>query len=335
MTAPTDDPQRDPALERAWRAHSSEAPSPELDRAILAAAHRAVGSRPTRADAMWPQRWWMPLAAAATIGAVVIGILQVAPGDQDAVAPTVVAMAPSKAPTPAALPQAAQPMSREEKQRAAPATESVRKAAQDRPAATVETPSAAPVAPVVAAPVADTAIRATVTKTESDRRDAMPPSADQSTAADEARQSGGVTPRAPDSFPAASLAKSEGEAAGRAASNEAPPLESAEARGDVKATLERRQQRETASAVGVAPRSPADAGDAAGALQAPTSARLANLSASTQAKAREPEAWIARIRKLREEGHTEEAKKELREFRAAFGDAEQRLPLELREWVKP
>ena len=43
---PPDSPERDPALERAWRAHSRETPSPELDRAILAAAHRAVGSGP-------------------------------------------------------------------------------------------------------------------------------------------------------------------------------------------------------------------------------------------------------------------------------------------------
>lgn len=335
MTARTDDSQRDPALERAWRAHSSETPSPELDRSILAAAHRAVDSRPTRSDATRPQRWWMPLAAAATIGAVVVGILQVAPLDQDAMAPTVVAMAPSKAPTPAALPQAEKPMSREEKQQGAPAAEPARKAAVDRPAATVETPSAAPVAPVVAARVADTAIRVPAAKTEADRRDAMPPPTDQSTAADEARQSSGATPRAPDSFPAAAPTKSEAEAAGRSASNEAPLRESAEAKGDVKAPLERSQQRETASAVGVAPRSTADGGDATGALRAPTPARLAKLSASTQAKAREPEAWIARIGKLREEGRTEEAQKELREFRSAFGDAEQRLPLELREWVKP
>src|SRR5262249_46031872 len=78
------DSERDPVLEKAWRAHSLEAPPPGLDRAILAAAHRAVGSAPqdalqAAAEARRPQRWWMPLAAAATIGVIAIGILQTAP----------------------------------------------------------------------------------------------------------------------------------------------------------------------------------------------------------------------------------------------------------------
>ncbi|MEO8508882.1 MAG: hypothetical protein ABI593_14740, partial [Betaproteobacteria bacterium] len=84
-------PERDPALERAWHAQAQEAPPPALDRAILAAAHRAVGSRPqdaaAPAEATRPQRWWMPLAAAATIGAVVIGIMQTTPQDQMGLAP--------------------------------------------------------------------------------------------------------------------------------------------------------------------------------------------------------------------------------------------------------
>lgn len=264
MTGPTDDSRRDAELERAWRVQSSEAPSPELDRTILAAAHRAVDSRPTSADATRSQRWWMPWATAATIGAVVIGMRQLAPLDQDAMAPTVVASVPDKAPSRAPLPQAAQPMSREERQRAAPATESEPKAEEIRPAAPVETPSVAPAAPPIAAPVADVARRAKETEIEAGRRDATPP-----------------------------------------------------------------------PAVVDAARSPAGAGDAAGTLRAPAPASLAKLSISTQAKARDPVAWIARIRKLREDGRIEEAQMELREFRAAFGDAEHRLPPELRTWMKP
>ncbi len=335
MTGPTDDAQRDPELERAWRAHSSEAPSSELDRAILAAAHRAVDSRPTSAGATRPQRWWMPLAAAATIGAVVIGLLQVAPRDQDAMAPTVVASLPDKARSPAALPQAAQSMSREERQRAAPATESGHKAEEVRRAATVEPPSVAPDAPPVAAPVADASKRAKETAIEAGRRDATPPPEAQSAGADEARQSGSVTPRAPDPFPAAAPTKSEDSSSGRAAGNEAPLRESAEKKGDVTAPLDRSREHEAASAVADAARSPAGAGDAAGASGASAPVPLAKLSSSTQAKARDPKAWIARIRKLREEDLTEEAQKELREFRAAFVDAEQRLPPELRDWMKP
>ncbi len=54
-----------------------------------------------------------------------------------------------------------------------------------------------------------------------------------------------------------------------------------------------------------------------------------------RAKARDPEAWIARIRKLRDDGNVAEAQSELRDFRAAFTDAEQRLPPDLRDWMKP
>ncbi len=100
MTSGPELPERDPALERAWRAQSRETPPVELDRAILAAAHRAVGSGPREAsqspEAKQPQRWWMPLAAAATIGAVAVGLLQLTPQDAGIVAPTerIAAVAP-------------------------------------------------------------------------------------------------------------------------------------------------------------------------------------------------------------------------------------------------
>ncbi len=106
MTHDPDHPERDPALDAAWREHSTEMPPSRLDAAILAAAHRAVGSAPqpvvaqdtgTRPDdagvrtraATGPQRWWMPLAAAATIGAVALGILQTMPQHESAIAPSV------------------------------------------------------------------------------------------------------------------------------------------------------------------------------------------------------------------------------------------------------
>ena len=84
MTTGNEADPRDDALARAWRTQSQDMPPPALDAAILAAAHRAAGSGPRdagkgAAEATRPQRWWMPLAAAATIGVVVIGILQVAP----------------------------------------------------------------------------------------------------------------------------------------------------------------------------------------------------------------------------------------------------------------
>ena len=65
----------DPKLEALLREHSTDAPSSDIDAAILAAAHRAVQSAPQSAvnraaEATRPWRWWMPLAAAATIGAI-------------------------------------------------------------------------------------------------------------------------------------------------------------------------------------------------------------------------------------------------------------------------
>ena len=68
---------------------SSEEPSPALDDAIRAAARREAGAGPRPADApvthvplaLRPERWWWPLAAAATIGAVAIGLLQLATPD--------------------------------------------------------------------------------------------------------------------------------------------------------------------------------------------------------------------------------------------------------------
>ena len=78
-------PERDPALDAAWRAHSTELPPPSVDAAILAAAHREVAARPrsagddTLAEAREPSRWWWGLAAAATIGAIAFGVVQLAP----------------------------------------------------------------------------------------------------------------------------------------------------------------------------------------------------------------------------------------------------------------
>jgi hypothetical protein len=54
---------------------------------------------------------------------------------------------------------------------------------------------------------------------------------------------------------------------------------------------------------------------------------------AADAKALQPDAWIARIRKLRAEGNDTDALRELREFRRLVADAEQRLPDDLRAWL--
>jgi hypothetical protein len=69
----------DPELGASWRAASREQPPAALDDAIRAAARREVGAKPGRLRAA--PRWW-PLAAAATVAAVAVGIVQMAPPEQ-------------------------------------------------------------------------------------------------------------------------------------------------------------------------------------------------------------------------------------------------------------
>jgi hypothetical protein len=338
MSTPPDRPDRDPALERAWRAHSNESPPPALDRAILAAAHRAVGSRPEAAkpaEATSPQRWWMPLAAAATIGAVVIGIMQTMPADTNVVAPE--ASAPAMAPRPVGKLAATAPsVDARKEESGSVAAEQKKKQA--------ETP-AAPPAPALRDSAAAVAERGSAAASAAQSRPRSMGAAPPAAAPVPAPAAGAASPpaqamkndvaRAPEPFPAAS----------------APSSAESDARKD--APSERQQA--------AAPPSPALAGrlqqaPAAPPVPAPAStstmrardevrespgkplAKTHAFAEDPQAKARDPEAWIARIRKLRDEGHAAEALRELREFRTTVPDAERRLPTDLREWaatVKP
>src|SRR4030095_10314337 len=96
--------ERDPELEKLYREHSREEPPSALDAKILAAAHRAVESGPRKvgAEATRPQRWWMPLAAAAAIGVVAIGVIQQVPKETAIDATSVATNARDVAPPPAA-----------------------------------------------------------------------------------------------------------------------------------------------------------------------------------------------------------------------------------------
>lgn len=88
---------RDPALDAFLGEHSTETPPAHIDAAILAAAHRAVDSSPHPARATQAWRWWMPLAAAAVIGAIVVGIMPLAPTLRDE-SSAIVSDAPPTAP---------------------------------------------------------------------------------------------------------------------------------------------------------------------------------------------------------------------------------------------
>ena len=53
-----------------------------------------------------------------------------------------------------------------------------------------------------------------------------------------------------------------------------------------------------------------------------------------RAKARDPDAWLLRIRKLHDAGDLEAAARELREFRRTVPDSEARIPRDLRAWAQ-
>jgi hypothetical protein len=69
----------DPELEARWRAASREEPPSALDDAIRAAARREVRAKPGVFRAA-PR--WVPLAAAATVAAIAVGIVQMTPEEQ-------------------------------------------------------------------------------------------------------------------------------------------------------------------------------------------------------------------------------------------------------------
>ena len=78
--------ERDRRLDAAWSTASREEPPPALDAAIRAAARRAVDAAPRGRPS---KHWWYPLAAAATVALLAVGIAQLTPPER--VAPAIVA----------------------------------------------------------------------------------------------------------------------------------------------------------------------------------------------------------------------------------------------------
>ena len=269
----------DPALDALLRAHSAETPPAEVDATILAAAHRAVRSTPREAEkgaeATRPWRWWMPLAAAATIGAIAIGVLQLSPKEPDTTStivsdtPPVVAV-PAQ---PAAPPASSTAQDKVERPRAA--TVSSRRILSRRSGLLAcafrigVVPSATPIH----------ATEAPRAKVRSDRAAQAPPSRVEAERAP-----------APEPFPAA---------------NDKPVRESA--------------------------------GNAAGTVQrsaaAPSAPAAMAKSALADAHVRSAAEWIERIRTSFTEGKLAEAAQELTAFRAAYVDADARLPADLQAWA--
>jgi len=324
MTHDPDNPERDPVLDVAWREHSTEMPPARLDAAILAAAHRATGSTPqpvpaqengTRtADvgvkpraATRPQRWWMPLAAAATIGTVALGVLQTMPQHESVIAPTVSDMPAGTVERPAALPDAPRDMLQPKEKRDAPSTLAEADVAR-APAA-----AAPPPAPSTAGARKQAA------------KVAAPPAPD-STAPPPAPFAA-----APQPFPAekqadsgASAESTDMKSRSRAALATEPAAAPPVAQYPELARKDERQRSEPLQSA------PAAAGAMALGKTAANSAR--------PARDNDIDAWIVRIHKLHDEGKLADAANELRALRQANPEADGRLPPELRAWaatVKP
>jgi len=366
VTTRKPDDLTDPRVDAAWRAVSREEPPRALDDAIRAAARREAGAGPRRTEAnttavpaaLRPARWWWPLAAAATIGAVAIGLLQLAPPDKfgapaddkivsdmpaaparekqrsDAardeitVAPREEAAKPSAAPAPVV--GAAQ----------APASAGADARVSAGPAAALAPPETPALSKDAAAPIAPEE-RASA-RTNASPAPASPPATSAPVPAEKRRQAGveSVAP-APvaEPFPA-DTAKREakeavtggvasapaktgdldaaGIASGKLAAAPAPLAQSA-APAPL-AGVRKAQETEDARAPALAKATVEPSADAKFDMLAKERAMLPVAE------------WIALIRKLRDEGRTDEAAKELAAFRAVYPDHERRLPPDLRDW---
>jgi len=358
----TQDPNdlRDPRLDAAWRAASNEEPPAALDDAIRAAARREVkaGPQPSGApvtsvpQSLRPERWWMPLAAAATIGAIAIGILQIATPDK------VIAPAHDKAIVSDMPAAPSTPSSTSETGPTAAPPPAAADDARNRDAA--PTPAQVPAVPALkTAPTLrkDTASKA-ASEEQATKQEALAPAASsgggrQAGAVEaakptpmpsmaepfpadarkrEAKESAGAAPSPPASMPA------ESPAAGLAANKlKSVPAQSAR---DEAAPESQRANAALAQSPAPAAQAPMrrlqEADTPRGTMQKSDAASAAVGAAveareKVQPKLAVPD-WIALIRKLRDEGKMDEAAKELTAFRSAYPDHERLLPPDLRDW---
>jgi len=328
-TRATDNPPpRDPRFDAAWRAASSEEPPPALDAAILAAAHREVGAKPqslsVQAATRARRRWW-PLAAAATVAVIAIGVVQRA-GHDALVAPpsgsTVVSDVPAQSAKSVAeskerAPEA--PVNAARIDAASSATAPLRKKAE--PVASEVAPSEkkskavanAPAPPPEPFPAAKTNVDAAAARDATAAGAPIAEFAPESPALQ--RNEGGAA--------SAKLAAPPTPSAAPPVPSSTPPMPSAAAPMPPAASF-------ADSARFAAP---------AAARQGPA-ATTATGGATTEARVKDraplPVAdWIALIRRLRDEGNIAEAARELAAFRTTHADHEKLLPPDLRDWHPP
>ena len=302
MTDPhrPDPHDRDPALDAAWKTHSTELPSPRVDAAILAAAHRETRSRPRavgddEANARGPSRAWWGLAAAATIGAIAFGIVQLAPREpieeQASVASDVPRIAPAPAPPPAASVQKLE----------APAADTIPPPRDKSPP-----PVTAQREPAVAAMRTPTPAPDTKPVEREPRRAQAPASKPQAPPPAAPQPFPDANTMVPPAAPAQALVEQETKSAADARADEADAVRQ-RAAGTL-AAAPARSEAQSAPGTGKEPR-------------------------ETERAARTPAAWIEEIRKLYETQRFTDAARELNAFRTAYVDADARLPESLRAWA--
>ena len=311
--------ERDPRLDAAWNAASREEPPPSLDAAIRAAARRAVDAAPrSKRD----KHWWYPLATAATVAVLAVGILQLTPPEQ--VAPTIVAdmtVAPREANKDVARPVAPADTKTVEPPAAItapspPATPSPPAQAPARRAQGVAAGSVAGERALAPASESDTLRQSLGAKRELAAQDKFA-SAKRDTAAANTAPPPSATAPTPRSepFPAAAPEpRRDAYADERTAAANAPAGAAAPqvARSAAAPSAEEAQMRERVA-----------------------EAKVATVKAKEGA-ARRVEEWIKRIRDLKNAGRQDEAAKELAAFRNEYGErADALLPADLRAMKAP
>lgn len=345
------DELRDDGVARAWREHVRDEPSAAVDDAIRAAARRAVGAKPQVAskvaEAREPWRWWMPLAAAATIGAVAVGVLQNLP--HDAVEPTVVSdIASARRETPATPPASQSP--------AAPP--SIAQAPAQAPAPLHEEAAKKTLAPPASAPELRDRVPLPMPRMQAAKPDATPKRQD---APSESKETFAQAP------PPASDAR-QAEAGSDNLARKQESVAALEKRADAAQAGARSNERDAASgfvaspppASAPMPASPPTVAGAASSARAPAKDALDAAEPETRAKLRAatppssaasptaavrggnepqamavtpPDAFVAEIRRLLAAGDREGAVRELKRFRRTHADADARLPDDLRAFA--
>jgi hypothetical protein len=291
--------ERDDDLEARWRRLSNEEPPRALDDAIRAEAHRAVHARPQPARRAWWSTWGA-FAAAASVGAIAIGVWQLMPRDIDE---TRVAVSDATTPSVDLLAK------RAETDRAAPASPAFEaKPAAPAPIAPAAAPSvvAPPTTPRIAqmpAPRAAPPASPGAPFARADKFAAAPPAAAGETASRDARSAKALAKTAPTSAAAMS------DATGRGSLAAAEPAD------------------------GIAAPSPSAGGRA---LDAPVQQLAAAPPMRAKPTVAAPQSvadYIAAIRRARAEHRDADAQAALTKMRAQYADADAQLPPDLRDWA--